>query len=87
MEFSNPSETTEPMTELETPSTHKVNRFYIHAVVYLAINVLLAILNFRKNPEHIWFYWVTMGWGIGVAAHALRVIGVIGPHRRLARHR
>lgn len=77
----------EPNHGLARPSPDKVLRFYIHVAVYLLINVVLAILNFQKNPEHIWFFWVTMGWGIGVVAHAFRVIGVIGPHSRLARHR
>ena len=47
--------------------------FYRHAMIYAVVNVLLAGLNLLKNPHHIWFPWVILGWGIGLFAHALNV--------------
>ncbi len=57
---------------LRTPE-EKLHGFYVHLIVYLCVNAGLAILNFRRNPEHLWFYWVAMGWGIGIAFHAFQV--------------
>jgi hypothetical protein len=47
--------------------------FYRHAMIYVVANVLLAILNFLKSPDHLWFPWVILGWGIGLLAHGLNV--------------
>src|SRR5438552_742940 len=46
---------------------------YRHAMIYVVANVLLAILNLLKNPDHLWFPWVILGWGIGLLAHGLNV--------------
>lgn len=42
----------------------------IHFVVYLLVNIGLAALNLTRNPQHLWFYWVAIGWGLGVIGHA-----------------
>jgi hypothetical protein len=47
--------------------------FYRHAMIYVVANVLLAVLNLLKSPDHPWFPWVILGWGIGVLAHGLNV--------------
>jgi hypothetical protein len=47
--------------------------FYRHAMIYVVANVLLAVLNLLKSPDHLWFPWVILGWGIGVLAHGLNV--------------
>lgn len=47
--------------------------FYIHLAVYLAVNILLAILNLIYSPQYLWFLWPLFGWGIGIAFHALGV--------------
>lgn len=49
--------------------------FYIHLVCYVIVNIGLCALNFTRNPDHLWFYWVAGGWGIGIAGHALGVFG------------
>jgi hypothetical protein len=47
--------------------------FYHHVMIYVVVNVLLAGLNLLKNPNHLWFQWVILGWGIGLLAHGLNV--------------
>ncbi len=47
--------------------------FYRHAMIYVVANVLLAILNLLKSPDHLWFPWVILGWGIGLLARGLNV--------------
>lgn len=56
--------------------------FYSNLASYVIINIFLVILNFLISPDHLWFYWVTIGWGIGILFHAFSVFGkdnVFGP--------
>ncbi|MCI5137393.1 MAG: hypothetical protein D3922_03020 [Candidatus Electrothrix sp. AR1] len=46
---------------------------YIHLSVYIAVNILLIVINVSTSPEHFWFIWPLIGWGIGVVFHALKV--------------
>jgi hypothetical protein len=74
------------MTELEEYQKAKdrvqeVKGFYAHATMYALANVALAILNLatlEKNDGIVWFVWPLIGWGIGLAVHAISVFG-IGP--------
>jgi hypothetical protein len=47
--------------------------FYWHLSVYVAVNLLLVVINLVTWPGYFWAAWPLLGWGIGVAAHALRV--------------
>jgi len=47
--------------------------FYIHFAVYIAVNILLLIINVSTSPQSLWFKWPLIGWGIGVFFHALTV--------------
>ena len=53
-------------------------RFYRHLTVYIAVCVLLMIINFSTSTEYLWFIWPLMGWGFAVLLHALRVFGFAG---------
>ena len=44
--------------------------FYVHLGVYLAVGILLLIINLSNSPEVLWFQWPMMGWGVGVLFHA-----------------
>lgn len=56
-------------------------RFYIHFAIYAVVVGSLAAMNLTRNPDHLWFHWVAMGWGIGVVAHGARAFGLIEPKR------
>jgi len=47
--------------------------FYIHLAAYAGVNLLLIIINLTTSARHLWFIWPLIGWGIGVAFHALAV--------------
>lgn len=53
---------------------HAMRAFLIHLGVYLAVVGLLAALNLYRSPDNLWFIWVLIGWGIGVAAHGLAIL-------------
>ena len=45
----------------------------IHTIIYIVVNLLLAIINtiagdIQQDP---WFLWVATGWGVGLAIHYL----------------
>jgi hypothetical protein len=47
--------------------------FYRHVMIYVLVNVLLAAVNLLKDPNHLWFQWGMLGWGIGLLVHGLKV--------------
>lgn len=51
--------------------------FYVNLVNYVIINILLFVINYITGGSW-WFYWVTIGWGIGIVFHAFSVFGVSG---------
>ncbi|MDB5945966.1 MAG: hypothetical protein JWQ33_992 [Ramlibacter sp.] len=61
--------------------------WYIHATVYIAVNLLLAVLSF-SNGRH-WAVYPALGWGLGLAIHGFVVFiatGGGGLHERLLRN-
>ena len=57
--------------------------WYIHAAVYNAVNLLLAMLSAMSGRG--WAVYPAVGWGIGLAVHGLVVFLVTGAglHERL----
>jgi hypothetical protein len=45
--------------------------FYIHATVFVAVNLALFAINGQLTPSYRWHVWPLAGWGIGLAFHAL----------------
>jgi hypothetical protein len=52
-----------------------LKKFYIHASVYVCVNLFLFLLNITVSPDSLWFYWPLLGWGIAIVLHALSVFG------------
>jgi hypothetical protein len=50
--------------------------FYIHLFIFLAVITLLISINSTTASEYLWFKWPLMGWGIGLAFHALGVFAL-----------
>jgi hypothetical protein len=74
------------MQEQGTPTgTQPVARrkvgLYIHATVYVAVNVLLIAINLSTAPGQLWFKWPLLGWGIGLLAHAAAAFSLAGRRR------
>ena len=47
--------------------------FYVHASVYLLVNLALYAVNEHYTPSLAWNVWPLMGWGLGLAFHGLAV--------------
>ncbi|MGH6735431.1 MAG: 2TM domain-containing protein [Methyloceanibacter sp.] len=53
------------------PNDPRARILLIHIAAYVAVVVICAAVNFWLSPDNLWFVWVLLGWGIGVAAHGL----------------
>lgn len=49
--------------------------FYSHLVTYVIVNAILIFINLKFSPGYHWFYWVLLGWGIGLVVHFIDVFG------------
>lgn len=52
---------------------HEIRGFYGHLASFVLVNITLLIINLLTSPDHLWFFWPTIGWGVGVAFHAMKV--------------
>ena len=50
--------------------------WFIHAGVYVAVNLLLAALSFASGRH--WAVFPALGWGLGLAIHGVVVFMVAG---------
>ena len=58
--------------------------WYIHATVYVAVNLMLAVLS--AMSDRYWAVFPALGWGIGLAVHGMVVFlatGGAGVYERL----
>jgi hypothetical protein len=74
------------MLEQGTPAgTQPVARrkvgLYLHATVYVVVNVLLITINLSTGTGRLWFPWPLLGWGIGLLAHATAAFSLAGRRR------
>ncbi len=53
----------------------KIKNFYQYLGLYILVNALLAAINLIMSPGKLWFYWVTLFWGIAVIWQAYDVFG------------
>lgn len=56
----------------------ELKEFYEHLTIYIGVNITLVIINLVTSPNTLWFYWVTVFWGIGIIWHAIDVYGKLG---------
>lgn len=58
--------------------------WYVHLCVYIAVNLLLAVLSYLSGRH--WAVFPAVGWGMGLAVHGavvFLVTGGAGLHERL----
>ena len=54
----------------------KMKKFYIHLVFFIAVNIVVAAINFKTTPDTLWFYWLTLGWGMAILMHFMSVFSL-----------
>ena len=54
--------------------------FYRNLLTYVVVNIVLIIINLITSPGTLWFYWVTVFWGIAILLHASKVFIIKGKY-------
>ncbi len=49
-----------------------IRDFYGHLAIFVIVNIGLFIIDMLTDGGP-WFYWSLLGWGIGIAVHAVSV--------------
>ena len=55
----------------------EIKGFYSHLVSFLTIITALTLLNASMEVDYWWVLWVIMGWGIGLASHAIEAFDLL----------
>lgn len=42
-------------------------------LTYVGVNIFFIIINLITSPGSLWFYWVTIFWGLAILLHASKV--------------
>lgn len=50
----------------------EIKGFYANLSSYIVVITGLAILNIITSPNHLWFLYPALGWGMGVVAHGMK---------------
>lgn len=50
--------------------------FYGNLTSYCLVIPFLIFVNLYTSPQYLWFFWPMLGWGIGLASHAIAVFGI-----------
>jgi transcriptional regulator with XRE-family HTH domain len=56
----------------------KLRGFYIHLLQYAVIIPALWVINLSTSSHTLWAIWPTLGWGLGLSMHALRLFNPMG---------
>lgn len=56
----------------------KIKGFYSHLASYLVMSIFFVLLNMFSDSGHFWAIYPILGWGIGLAFHAISVFGFLG---------
>ena len=54
---------------ISSPGKRMNRGFVIHLSVFVLVNLMLAITNLLYTPHFLWFIYIFLGWGSGLAAH------------------
>lgn len=54
----------------------EIKGFYGHLTSYICVMLFFVFINLKYSPEHIWFFWPMLGWGVGLLFHGLKVYDV-----------
>lgn len=55
----------------------EIKGFYGNFYFWILVNLGLMILNLVTYPDYLWFFWPLVGWGVGVAIHAMSVFNLM----------
>ena len=54
----------------------KLRSFYSNLITFLLVNVVLVVINLVADPFNLWFYWVTLVWGVILIVQAFNTFTI-----------
>lgn len=69
-------------TQLRQHAIHRIRarqHFAMHLLFFLVMGVFFVTMWARSGATFFWPVWPLLGWGIGIASHALHVFGWARP--------
>jgi 2TM domain len=61
-------------TALARRKVEMLTGFYVHFAVYVVVMAGLVAINYASGTDW-WAHWAAVGWGIGLALHAVIIYG------------
>jgi len=58
--------------DLARKQIHTINRFYRHIAIYVAVMILLTIIDIAGGGDW-WCYWPALGWGIALVLQGINI--------------
>lgn len=55
----------------------EIKGWYANLISFVLVISFLAFINLKYSPNHLWFFWPMLGWGIGVVFHAIGVFKIV----------
>ena len=62
--------------EKASKKVKELKAFYGNLISYCIFIPFLFFINWRSSPNYWWAFWPMLGWGIGIAMHALKTFGI-----------
>ena len=53
-----------------------IKGFYSHLTVYCFVIPFIIFINLKFSPQFHWFWFSTLGWGLGLFFHWVKVFGL-----------
>ena len=68
----------DPVLEMAKKHVKDVRDFFYHLMTFVLVNAMLVAVDVRVDGGREvlgldWAYWVIIGWGFGIAGHAISV--------------
>ena len=57
----------------------RIRNFYSSVITFILVNILLIIINLLTSPHDLWFYWVTIIWGVILIIQAINTFTIRDP--------
>lgn len=60
----------------EAISRRNLLELSMHGAWFIAINLMLVLINLTFTPSYLWFFWPLIGWGLGFTGHAVQTLWI-----------